>query len=150
MKGYTMRRRLSLLDEKTGELINMPVYLNSPHKHPTIYGDRWFQMSQDPLLALSKDRELWGLPQAVLLYLCGRLDFDNYVHVPQQEIADHLIASRPKVTKAVSLLVKKGILIKGPTIGRSGSYRLNPAYGWKGDNKKAKEYQLELIKGGRE
>jgi hypothetical protein len=57
---------------------------------------------------------------------------------------------QPDVSKAIGLLVKKGILIKGPAIGRSSSYRLNPAYGWKGDNKKAHEYQLELIKGGRE
>ncbi len=99
-------------------------------------------MAQDPLLAMAKDHELWGLPQAVLLYLCGRLDFENYIHVPQQEIADHWAASRPKVTQAISLLVKKDILIKGPSIGRSSSYRLNPAYGWKGDNNKAHEYQL--------
>ena len=145
-----MRRKLSLLDEKTGELINIPIYLNSPHRRPSIYGDRWFQMAQDPLLALARDRELWGLTTTVLLYLCGRLDFENYVHVPQQEIADYLGTSRPEVTKAITKLIEKGVLIRGPKLGRSSSYRLNPAYGWKGDNKKAQEYQLELIKGGRE
>lgn len=144
-----MKRKLSLIDEQTGELINTPVYLNSPHKRPTIYGSRWFQVSQDPLLLLAKDRELWGLTRAVLDYLCGRLDFENFIHVPQQEIADYLDAHRPDVTAAISKLVKKGILIKGPSVGRSSSYRLNPAYGWKGNNKKAHEYQLELIKGGR-
>ena len=101
-------------------------------------------------LALAKDRELWGLTRAVLDYLCGRLDFENFIHVPQQEIADYLGAHRPDVTASITKLVKKGILIKGPSVGRSSSYRLNPSYGWKGDNKKAKEYQLELIKGGRE
>ena len=145
-----MRRKLSLLDEKTGELINIPIYLNSPHRRPSIYGDRWFQMAQDPLLALARDRELWGLTTTVLLYLCGRLDFENYVHVPQQEIADYLGTSRPEVTKPITNLIEKGVLIRGPKLGRSSSYRLNPAYGWKGDNKKAQEYQLELIKGGRE
>ena len=144
-----MRRKLSLLDENTGELINVPIYLNSPQKRPTIYGDRWFQMAQDPLLALARDRELWGLTTTVLLYLCGRLDFENYVHVPQQEIADYLGTSRPEVTKAITKLIEKGVLIRGPKLGRSSSYRLNPAYGWKGDNKKARDFQMELIKGGK-
>src|SRR5512144_2914865 len=123
-----MRRKLSLLDERTGELINMPVYLNSPHRRQTIYGDRWFQMSQDPLLALTKDRELWGLTTTVLLYLCGRLDFENFIHVPQQEIADYLGVQRQRITEAITKLTKKDILIKGPSVGRSSSYRLNPAY----------------------
>jgi hypothetical protein len=70
--------------------------------------------------------------------------------VPQQEIADYIGTTRPEVTKAINTLIKKKILILGNKIGRANSYRLNPAYGWKGDNKKAKEYQLELIKGGRE
>ena len=144
-----MRRKLSLLDENTGELINVPIYLNSPQKRPTIYGDRWFQMAQDPLLALARDRELWGLTTTVLLYLCGRLDFENYVHVPQQEIADYLGTSRPEVTKAITKLIEKGVLIRGPKLGRSSSYRLNPAYGWKGENKKARDFQMELIKGGK-
>lgn len=129
--------------------MSAPVYLYSP-RCSSIYGNRWLQMSQDAWLALAKDRELWGLPQAVLHYLCGRLDFENWVSIPQKEIVDYLDVDKSNVSKAISLLVQKKILIKGPTIGRSSSYRLNPHYGWKGDNKKAREYQMELIKGGRE
>ena len=144
-----MKQKLSLLNERTGELMNLPVYLNSPQKRPTIYGDRWFQMAQDPLIEMAGDIELRGIPMAVLLYMCGRLDFDNYVKISQQEIADSIKASRPNVNKAVKLLLRKQVLIRGPSVGQSNSYRLNPAYGWKGDNKRAHEYQLELIKGGR-
>lgn len=141
-------KKLRFLDTETGEIIDAPIYLRSP-RQCSIYGDRWLQMSQDPLLSLSKDKELWGLPQAVLLYLCGRLDFENWVTVSQKEIIDHLDAHKANVSRAITKLVKKGILIKGPAIGRSSSYRLNPAYGWKGDNKKAQQYQMELIQGGR-
>lgn len=109
-----MKRKLSLFDEHTGELINAPVYLNSPQRRPTIYGKRWFQMPQDPLLALAKDRELWGLARAVLDYLCGRLDFENFIHVPQQEIADYLDVRRPHITAAISKLVKKAGLTQEP------------------------------------
>ena len=143
-------KKLRLVDEQTGELIQIPVYLNSPQKQQSIYGDGWIQMAQGPTIELAKDRELWGVTQAVLLYLIGKLDFENFVHVGHQEIADALKVHRQDVTKAITKLVDKQILIRGPKIGRASSYRLNPAYGWKSDNKKAHEYQLELIKGGRE
>jgi hypothetical protein len=143
-------KKLSLIDTSTGEILEGVPVIVGRSKRPTLYGNRWLQMAQDPLLALATDRELWGRPRAVLDYLLGILDFENFVEVHHQAIADTLSLHRPDVTKAISLLVKKGILIKGPSVGRSNSYRLNPAYGWKGDNKKAQEYQLELIKGGRE
>ena len=143
-------KKLSLVDTSTGEILEGVPVIVGRSKRPTLYGNRWLQMAQDPLLALATDRELWGRPRAVLDYLLGILDFENFVEVHHQTIADTLSLHRPDVTKAISLLVKKGILIKGPSVGRSSSYRLNPAYGWKGDNKKAHEYQLELIKGGRE
>src|SRR5512143_2955556 len=102
-----MRRKLSLLDEQTGELINMPIYLNSPHRRSTIYGDRWFQMAQDPLLSMAQDRELRGLTTTVLLYLFGRLDFENYVLVSHQDIADCISTTRPEATRAVNKLIEK-------------------------------------------
>ena len=107
------------------------------------------QLSQDPLPALSQDRELWGLPHAVLLYLCGRLDFDNFVHVSQADIAAHLRVNKSRISEAVKKLSQKGVLIRGPKIGRSSTFRLNPTFGWKGDSKKAREFQLELIQGGK-
>lgn len=143
-----MRRKLSLLDERTGELMSTPIYLYSP-RGPSIYGNQWMQMSQDPLLTLAKDRELWGVPRAVLDYLCGRLDFENWVSVPQKEIGEYLGIDKAVVSRAISLLVRKKILIKGPAMGRSSSYRLNPAYGWKGNNKRARDFQVALIKGGK-
>jgi hypothetical protein len=142
-------KKLSLFDTSTGEVLEGVPIIVGRSRRPTLYGNRWLQMAQDPLLALATDRELWGRPRAVLDYLLGILDFENYVEVRHQTIADVLDLHRPDVTKAISLLVRKQILIKGPVVGRSSSYRLNPAYGWKGDNKKARDFQMELIKGGK-
>lgn len=145
-----MPRQLSLLDRITGEAFDVPVYLNqAPQRRPTIYGERWFQMSQDPLLTLAQDRELWGVTRAVLDYLCGRLDFENWVYIVQKDIADHLGVKPPRISTALSKLLERRIIVRGPKVGRSSSYRLNPAYGWKGDNKRAREFQVELIRGGR-
>jgi hypothetical protein len=49
--------------------------------------------------------------------------------------------NRPQVSCAIGLLERKGILVRGPKIGKSYGYRLNPYYGWKGKVRK-----LELVK----
>lgn len=103
-------------------------------------------MSQDPLLQIAKDKELAGRPMRVLVYLLARLDFENYIQVPQAEIAEALELYKPDVSKAVSLLETKEILIRGPKVGRSFAFRLNPAYGWKGKTKNARDVQQEAIK----
>lgn len=147
-KGYNMNRKLTVVDTTTGEQLDGVNVWVAGQRRPTIYGDRWLQMSQDQIRLLAKDRELWGRNRAVLDYLISILNFDNFIEVRHQVIADELGLYRPAVTRAINLLIRKNILIKNPT-GHTGSYRLNPNFGWKGDNKKAQEYQLELIKGGK-
>ena len=73
-------------------------------------------------------------------YLCGKLDFENFIHVSQKDIAAHLGVQRPRITEAINKLVERGIIAKGPSVGLANSYRLNPTHGWKDDNKKAYEY----------
>lgn len=97
-------------------------------------------MSQDPLLMLAKDKELRGRPMAVLTYLLAVLDFENFVQVPQSEIAAELDIGRSHVSEAISLIESKGILLRGPKVGRSSSWRLNPHYGFKG-NPRGKVYR---------
>lgn len=138
-------RDLITIDRQTGEILEgMPVWVGA--KPISIYGHRWFQMSQDPLLQIAKDKELAGRPMRVLVYLLARLDFENYIQVPQAEIAEELELHRTSVSSVISLLEKKGILIRGPKVGRSFAFRLNPAYGWKGKTKNAREAQQEAIK----
>ena len=87
--------------------------------------------SQDSL-ALAQDKELAGRPTRVLLYLLARLDFENFIHVPQVDIGQALELRPSNVSKAIQLLEAKGILIRGPRVGRSFGWRLNPNFGWKG------------------
>lgn len=87
----------------------------------------------------------------VFLYLCSRLDFENFIQVPQAEIVEVLKMDKANVSKAVKMLVEKGILIRGPKVGHSYAFRLNPNYGYKG-NPKGKVYRtplgdLQLIEG---
>lgn len=122
----------------------MPVWVGA--KPISIYGHRWFQMSQDPLLQIAMDRELAGRPMRVLFYLLVRLDFENYIRVPQAEIVEALKLHHSDVSRSISLLERKGILIRGPKVGRSLAFRLNPACGWKGKTKNGRDAQQETIK----
>jgi hypothetical protein len=63
----------------------------------------------------------------------ARLDYENWVTVPQNEIAEALDLKRPNVSASIKLLEKKQIILRGPKVGRSSSWRLNPNYGFKGN-----------------
>lgn len=92
-------------------------------------------MSQDPLLQIAMDKELAGRPMRVLMYLLAQLNSENYIRVSQAKISEVLGLHKSDVSKVVSLLEAKGIIIRGPKVSRSFAFRLNPTYGWKGKTK---------------
>ena len=107
---------------------------------------------QDALKVLAADRELTATQLRVLLYSMGRLDFENYIHLSQTEIAHALGVKRPNVTTAVAALVKKRILSKGPRVGRVTTLRLSPELAWKGRYKNLiaeRRRALSVLPGGK-
>jgi DNA-binding transcriptional ArsR family regulator len=143
----------SLLDKETGEILDQSrgtfVFVPSRIK----LKEDWFMTFQDALGMLAADKDLWGRPRAVLDYMMSRLNFDNYIGLEQKEIAEKLGIHKPDVSAAIKMLLNKGILEKGPRLGKSWSYKLNPYYGWKGRVKNLKEERkkrLTVIDGGKE
>lgn len=135
-----MKKRIGTIDLNTGEILEgTPVWVGKKARSP--YGARWFMASQDAVLELSKDKEITGEAFRVFMYLCSRIDFENYIQVPQKEIAADLELKSPNISRAISLLEKKRIIIRGPKVSRSSSFRLNEKYGWKG-----KVRNLKLVK----
>jgi DNA-binding transcriptional regulator GbsR (MarR family) len=107
---------------------------------------------QDALKELAKDRELWGRPRAVLDYLMSRLSFENYIAIEQKEICDEVGLNKANVSASIKVLTDKKIIEKGPKIGRTWSYKLNPFYGWKGrvtNLKEERKKRLKSIDGGK-
>ena len=138
------------LDVKTGELMEgCLVYV--PYR-PKFRGG-WFMAFQEAFLAMAKDREMTGEVVRVLHYFFGKLDFENYIHLAQSEIAEALGLQKTHVSRAVKILCDKGIILKGPKVGRSITYRLNSDYGWKGKIKNfesERRQRFELIRGGKD
>uniref|UniRef100_UPI001F097BEC replication protein n=1 Tax=Pseudomonas aeruginosa TaxID=287 RepID=UPI001F097BEC len=87
-----------------------------------------------------------------LMSLLSDLDYENYIQVAQINIADALKMQKTNVSRAIKNLIDFGIIIEGPRIGRSKTYRLNPQFGWKGtvsNHRKALKNGLSVIQGGR-
>lgn len=126
-----MKRRLGTVDLETGELLEGTVAYVGP-RIQSPYSGGFFMTSQFALQQIAKDKELVGETLRVFLYVCSRLDFENYIQMPQQEIVQDLDMDKSNVSKAMSLLEDKGILLRGPRVGKVYVWRLNPSYGWKG------------------
>ena len=141
------KRKLGTFDIETGEILDegVAIYVGCKVK----VTENFFMMFQDALVELSKDRDLTGEHWRVLSYLFAKLDFENLIQVTQSEIAKELNIQTSHVSRSIKVLTDKKIIIRGPNIGRSSSFRLNPYFGWKGKVSNLKEAQkrhLELIK----
>jgi len=126
-----MKRKLATIDLETGEILDGTLaYVGPRIKSP--YSGGFFMTNQFALEEIAKDKELVGETLRIFLYVCSRLDFENYIQIPQMEISKDLQIDKSNVSKSISLLESKGILLRGPRVGKVYVWRLNPHYGWKG------------------
>lgn len=87
------------------------------------------------------------------MLILSKLDYENLLVLNQSELADSLNMTRHNFSRSMKKLTEEGIILKGPRIGVSRSFRLNPTYGWKGtasNHKKAVKSHLEVIRGGKD
>ncbi|CAJ0684491.1 MULTISPECIES: MarR family transcriptional regulator [Burkholderiaceae] len=88
---------------------------------------------QESIIQLSK-LGLTGEQWNVLAYLMGKTDFENYIHITQKEISEHLGINISNVSKALKVLVEKEV-IKKLKRGTSNYYLFNPEIIYKGKHK---------------
>ena len=107
------------------------------------------QINQHFLEEFAARRDIGNEVLRVFLYLNARLDFENIIQVQQTEIAERLGMQPPNVHRAIKKLEELGVILRGPKVGRSSSWRLNPNAGWKGkvtNLRQAQRQHLELVK----
>jgi len=122
------KQQKMVVDSKTGEIESEYVLVAT--KRHNGFQKGWVAMSQSALDAIAEIERLEDL--RVLMKLLAKLDFDNYIQISQVEVATALDMDKSQVNRAIKRLIERGIILKGPKIGRSNTYRLNPHYGWKG------------------
>lgn len=132
LKGY--------VDKYTGEEFGFPVIVGRK-RNP--YGKGWVMNSQEALEIVAKDKDIKGETYRVLFFICARLDFENWVQVPITEIAKELGMHHPDVSKAMKVLENKQIILRGPKVGRSSAFMLNPEFGWKGKVTNLEDYRRQ-------
>ena len=126
------------IDKYTGEEYGFPVIIGRK-KNP--YHKGWVMNSQEAMLSLAKDKDIKGETHRVLWFIGGILDFENWVQISIREIAKELDLKRPNVSRAMKILEEKEIILRGPKVGRSFAFRLNPESGWKGKVKHLDDYR---------
>ncbi|MGT2214787.1 hypothetical protein SPM68_26545 [Enterobacter hormaechei subsp. xiangfangensis] len=141
-------RKVTQVDLETGEDLGGFVAVIRPKQKSAF--ERHFTMNQAALELLAKT--LTGEQFKVLMMLLASLDYENFIQVAQADIAEKLEMQKTNVSRSIKGLIDLGVIIEGPKIGRSKSYRLNPQFGWKGtvsNHKKALKNGLSIIQGGK-
>jgi len=125
-----MRHNLGTIDLDTGEVFEgLAVWVKAK---ASPYGRRFFMVNQEALLAIAKDKEFTQEPYRVFTLLCVHLDYDNWIQIARKDIAEALEMKGEAVSRAIRLLLRKGVIFRGPKAGSTYSFRLNPCYGYKG------------------
>lgn len=130
LKGY--------VDKYTGEEFGFPVIVGRK-RNP--YGKGWVMNSQEAMLSVAKDKDIKGETHRVLWFIGGILDFENWVQISNAEIAKELDLKRQAVSRAMKVLEDKEIILRGPKVGRSYAFMLNPDFGWKGKVTNLEDYR---------
>lgn len=125
--------RITQIDEHGEPLEGFVAYIAPRRRNG--FQEGWVAMAQHPMEMLAQS-DLRGDDLRVLLALLGRLDFENLLVLNQAELARTLGLARQNVQRSIRALMRQGVLLEGPRIGISRSYRLNPNYGWKGGSAK--------------
>ncbi len=126
-------KRVGSVDMDTGEILDYSL-VAMQRKIPNGFAEGWVAMAQGAMEMLAAS-DLRGDDFRVLLLLMARLDFENLISLEQTAVAAKLGMDKSNVNRSIKRLVSIGVLLEGPKIGRSRTYRLNPNYGWKGSSK---------------
>ncbi|EOQ00793.1 helix-turn-helix domain-containing protein [Bacillus cereus] len=127
-------------NEETGEIQQ---YLLTPAKKRKVYKGDWVMMFQEGLTHVAK-LNLKGETLRVYMILLAKLDYENWLRVRQQDIADELNIKKQAVSRAIKELFEHGILVKGPKVGASNTYRLDPSFAFRGRDKNLEQVRKEV------
>ena len=126
-------------DRNTGEIVEGTPVLCGVKRNP--YSKGWVMNSQEALEIIAQDKEITGRVHRVLWLLVAHLDFENWIQLSQRQICEKLDMKKQDVSSAIKLLEEKEIILRGPKVGRSYAFRLNPMLGWKGKVKNLNDYR---------
>ena len=123
--------RVGQVDMQTGELLEGATLAVFYPKQKNGFTTGWVAVAQEPLMALAK-ADLGDEARRVLFAVLAKLDFENFISLNLAELGRQLNMKPSNVSRAMSKLLKEGVVMAGPKLQAKGTYTLNPHYGWKG------------------
>ena len=106
-------------------------------------------MSQDAMIWLSRQhisdisKDVGAEELRVLFCLLGHLSYENHIITPQAEMASKIDMQNSNFSRALKKLIERGIIEKGPKIGRVVSLKITPDFAWKGSAKNHRKILLD-------
>lgn len=119
--------RREIQDTRTGDKIYAVVEIRKD-----FIDEEYFCMFQRSAELIAQDRDFTYEDFRVLYMLYANLDMKNYISLSQSDLCEKLKMNKSNVSKSISRLLEKGIILKGPKVGKSWTYILNANYGYKG------------------
>jgi DNA-binding transcriptional ArsR family regulator len=121
-------RNYGLVDKQTGEVVDaIPILVPRRRK----LGPEFFMGIQKSFVALARF-DLSRDTLRILLYVLGRMEYENHVRVGQSEMARDLEMHKSTVSRALKQLAEEGILKPTTPFGRSTFYQLDTQLAWRG------------------
>jgi len=124
-------QRVMSVDADTGEILEGAVLGMFYPKRQNGFKQGWVAMAQGAMMELARS-DLGAQDMRVLFAVLAKLDFENYLLLSIADLAKDIGMQRSHASDSISKLEKLGVLTRGPKAGRSSTFRLNPAFGWKG------------------
>ncbi len=123
-------RRRGYADLETGELFDLAVVAVP---RPTHRQFGVFTMITNEVVDRASDN-LSSEDFRLLMRLVTRMDDRNYLFLDLTAFAAEIKRGRVYTSRAIARLVDLGALQRGPRVGRSWTYRLDPWLGWRGSD----------------
>ena len=144
-KGKGYNTRFKTIDTLTGEeVVGTPVFVAGKARWDHLIKGGWFVGFQEAFTMIAQDKEMTGESYRVWAYLLGCLGFENFIVLERSKVANSLGIKGPNVSRAINQLIKKGLLIRGPKVGKTYAYRLGLNVAFRGDAKAFDQNKKEL------
>ena len=136
--------REKAVNTRTGEVYGLLL----PRKTHFPRGTEYNVMFKDGWNYLSSVN-LAGRDTKVLFKLLSRLDYQNWISVAQETLAEELNISQGDINRSIKKLIEHKIIErqKDPADKRRWMYRLNADLGWRGDASQWAKHQAERTPG---
>ena len=126
--------RTGQVDLSTGQMLEGAQLALIFPKRRNGFQEGWVAVAQGPMKALAR-ADLGDEARRVLFAILGDLDFQNWININQAQLAAEIGLERQNFGRGLKRLIAEEVVLEGPKVGRNGTYRLNPHFGWRGSAK---------------